>query len=174
MKWTGFRKCLQSCLSIMTVVLVYFHIWDKQIMKPSDRQEWDYLQLILNLAWTLSEPRATLGTRLRFLLKAGRPLGLDTASSAFYCFFRFNAFPSLWSGLLKGTWAGCMMPSLLFSAFLPFFVTLLLLALFVLVPRSGGKSGSNKKADGVKVTSAALCLRDQANVWVLKTSLSPL
>lgn len=43
------------------------------------------------------------------------------------------------------------MPSLLFSAFVPFFLTILLLFLFVLIPRSGGKSGSNKKADGVKV-----------------------
>ncbi|XP_035771457.1 calcium/calmodulin-dependent protein kinase type II subunit alpha [Neolamprologus brichardi] len=32
---------------------------------------------------------------------------------------------------------------------------LLLLSLFVLIPRSGGKSGSNKKADGVKVTSSS-------------------
>lgn len=44
------------------------------------------------------------------------------------------------------------MPSLLFSAFVPFFLTLLLLFLFILIPRSGGKSGSNKKTDGVKVT----------------------
>lgn len=43
------------------------------------------------------------------------------------------------------------MPSLLFSAFVPFFLTILLFLLFVLIPRSGGKSGSNKKADGVKV-----------------------
>lgn len=45
------------------------------------------------------------------------------------------------------------MPALLFSAFVPFFLTLLLLFLFILIPRSGGKSGSNKKADGVKESS---------------------
>uniref|UniRef100_A0A8C5DZF2 Calcium/calmodulin-dependent protein kinase type II subunit alpha n=1 Tax=Gouania willdenowi TaxID=441366 RepID=A0A8C5DZF2_GOUWI len=43
------------------------------------------------------------------------------------------------------------MPSLLFSAFVPFFLTLLLLLLFVCIPRSGGKS--SKKADGVKESS---------------------
>lgn len=50
------------------------------------------------------------------------------------------------------------MPSLLFSAFVPFFLTILLLFLFVLIPRSGGKSGSNKKADGVKVNILLLFL----------------
>lgn len=50
------------------------------------------------------------------------------------------------------------MPSLLFSAFVPFFLTILLLFLFVLIPRSGGKSGSNKKADGVKVNILFLYL----------------
>ncbi|KAM7373813.1 hypothetical protein PAMP_006513 [Pampus punctatissimus] len=57
--------------------------------------------------------------------------------------------------LLKGTSAAVngTMPSLLFSAFVPFFLTVLLLFLFVLIPRSGGKSGSNKKADGVKESS---------------------
>ncbi|KAF0022895.1 hypothetical protein F2P81_024876 [Scophthalmus maximus] len=40
------------------------------------------------------------------------------------------------------------MPSLLFSAFVPFFLTLLLLCLLMLIPRSGGKS--SKKNDGVK------------------------
>lgn len=50
------------------------------------------------------------------------------------------------------------MPSLLFSAFVPFFLTILLLFLFVLIPRSGGKSGSNKKADGVKVNILFLFL----------------
>uniref|UniRef100_A0A8C6L354 calcium/calmodulin-dependent protein kinase n=1 Tax=Nothobranchius furzeri TaxID=105023 RepID=A0A8C6L354_NOTFU len=48
--------------------------------------------------------------------------------------------------------AVCTMPLLLFSAFVPFFLTLVLLCLFVFIPCSGGKSGSNKKADGVKVT----------------------
>lgn len=53
--------------------------------------------------------------------------------------------------ILKCFLPACTMPSLLFSAFVPFFLTILLLFLFVLIPRSGGKSGSNKKADGVKV-----------------------
>lgn len=43
------------------------------------------------------------------------------------------------------------MPTLLFSAFVPFFVTLLIFLIFVFIPCSGGKSG-NKKTDGVKVT----------------------
>lgn len=43
------------------------------------------------------------------------------------------------------------MPSLLLSAFVPFFVTLLIFLIFVFIPCSGGKSG-NKKTDGVKVT----------------------
>lgn len=59
--------------------------------------------------------------------------------------------------------AGCskaaavsVMPSLFFSAFVPFFLTLVLLSLLILIPRSGGKSGSNKKADGVKVSDRLL------------------
>jgi len=61
--------------------------------------------------------------------------------------------------LPEGTWAAVVgaMPSLLFTAFVPFFLTLVLLLLSVLIPRSGGKSG-NKKADGVKVMLLLLLL----------------
>lgn len=61
------------------------------------------------------------------------------------------------------------MPSLLFSAFVPFFLTLLLLFLFILVPRSGGKSGSNKKADGVKVTNYSYYPDYSSNTCVCST-----
>lgn len=43
--------------------------------------------------------------------------------------------------------------ALLFWAFVPFLIALLLLSLIFIVSRSGGKSGANKKADGVKESS---------------------
>ncbi|MEQ2192577.1 hypothetical protein XENOCAPTIV_013884, partial [Xenoophorus captivus] len=62
-----------------------------------------------------------------------------------------STFPSESQSFPEGN-AGAM-PSLPFSAFVPFVLTMLLLFLFILIPRSGGKSGSNKKADGVKESS---------------------
>lgn len=110
----------------------------------------NYLKLVLNLASPLTE---------RPTCHAGNSLNLQQEVWVFLLRHVTHCLQSVLRSdrRLKGTWAEVLgtMPSLLFAAFVPFFLTLLLLSLFVLIPRSGGKSGSNKKADGVKVTSSS-------------------